>query len=140
MKSKYIYILLLTPLLLFADLNIEKVNEALTSISSSKKLSYFSNNKNLLTKLKVKKTSSIKKADILLFPKGKNYKKIVIVNSYKKLKKDKNSIGAIYVKKGRTQIMFVQERLKKNGLNISNKKYQISECHLSPICFLKLAK
>ncbi|NEW59932.1 hypothetical protein GSY74_01435 [Sulfurovum sp. bin170] len=140
MKTKYLYMLLLAPLLSFAELNIEKVNEALSSIESNKKLSYFSNNKNLLTKLKIKKTASIKKADILLFPKSKSSKKIIIVDSYSKLKENKKSIGAIYVKKGRTQIMFVDERLKKNGLRISNKKYRISECHLNPICFLKLTK
>jgi len=140
MKTKYLYLLLLTPLLVFAELNIEKVNDALTSIKSSKKLSYFSNDKSLLTKLKIKKTTSIKKADILLFPPKKSSKKIVIEDSYSKLKKNKNSIGAIYVKKGRTQIMFVEERLKKNGLSITNKRYRISECHLNPICFLKLTK
>jgi len=140
MKTKYLYILLLTPLLTFADLNIEKVNDALSSIKSDKKLSYFSNDKTLLTKLKINKTTSRKKADILLFPKSKSSKKIVIEDSYSKLKKHRDSIGAIYVKKGRTQIIFVEERLKKNGLTISNKRYRISECHLNPICFLKLTK
>ncbi|SFV51829.1 hypothetical protein MNB_SV-12-421 [hydrothermal vent metagenome] len=140
MKIKYLYILLLAPLLSFAELNIEKVNEALSSIESDKKLSYFSNNKSLMTKLKITKTDSIKKADILLFPKNKSSKKIIIVDSYSELKKDKKSIGAIYVKKGRTQIMFVDERLKKNGLRISNSKYRINECNLNPICFLNLTK
>ena len=138
MKTKYLYMLLLTPLFLFADLDIEKVNEALVSIKSDKKLSYFSNDKKFLTKLKIPKTTSIKNADIILFPKEKNSKKIVIVNSYSELKKNKKSIGAIYIKKGRTQIMFVDERLKKNGLKIVNKKYEINECHLNPICFLNL--
>ena len=91
MKTKYLYLLLLTPLLVFAELNIEKVNDALTSIKSSKKLSYFSNDKSLLTKLKIKKTTSIKEADILLFPKKKSSKKIVIEDSYSKLKKNKNN-------------------------------------------------
>jgi len=140
MKRKYLYILLLTPLLTFAELNIEKVNDALISIKSDKKLSYFGNDKSLMNKLKIKKTSSLKKADILLFPKDKSSKKIVIEDSYKKLKNNKESIGAIYVKKGRTQIIFVEERLKKNGLRISNERYRISECHLSPICFLELTK
>jgi len=140
MKTKYLYILLLAPLFSFADLDIEKVNDALSSIKSNKELSYFSNDKKFLTKLNIPKSNSIKKADIILFPEGENAKKIVIVNSYSKLKKDKESIGAIYVKKGRTQIMFVDERLKKNGLKIINKKYQINECHLNPICFLKLTK
>ena len=140
MKTKSFYMLLLTPILLFANLDIEKVNEALSSIKSDKKLSYFSNDKKFITKLKIKKTASIKNADIILFPKDENSKKIVIVDSYSKLKKNKKSIGAIYVKKGRTQIMFIDERLKKNGLKIDNEKYQITECHLNPICFLNLKK
>jgi hypothetical protein len=140
MKKKYLYALIFTPLLLLADLNIEKVNDALSNIKSDKSLAYFSNNKTLLTKLKVSKTDSINKADVLLFPKKKNSKKIVIVDSYNKLKEDKNSIGAIYIKKGRTQIMFIAERLKKKGLKMTNSEYRISECHLNPICFLKLTQ
>jgi hypothetical protein len=142
MKRKYLYMLLLTPLLSFADLDIEKINAVLSSIESDKSLSYFSDNKRILGKLNIKKTDSSKKADVLLFPKGKNSKKIVIVDSYSKLKKDKKSIGAIYVKKGRTQIIFVNERLEEKGLSLPKqyKKYCITECYLSPLCLLKLTK
>jgi len=139
MKKQKIYLLLLLPLLSFADLNIERVNSVLSAIkSNNKSLSYYTTDKSFLTKLKVPKSSSIKNADILLFPKNKNSKKIIIVDSYSNLKKNKKSIGAIYMKKGRTQIMFVDERLKAKGLKLSSKykKYIIKECYLKELCFL----
>jgi len=46
---------------------------------------------------------------------------------------------AIYLKKGRTQIIFVKERLKNNGLDLPKayKKHLINECKLNLLCFLK---
>jgi hypothetical protein len=63
----------------------------------------------------------------------------MVVDSYKDLKEHKNSIGAIYVKKGRTQIVFVKERLKKSGFDLMevSKKYLIPECQLQSICLLR---
>jgi len=145
MKTKKIYMLLLVPILSFAELNMLKVNEALSSISSNKPL-IFNSNKKFQKKLKATHTSlrfsSIDKANILLFPKSKNSPKMTIVGSYSELKTNRGSIGAIYLKKGRTQIMFVDERLKKEGLKLSSKykKYLIKVCHLSPVCLLKLKK
>ncbi len=139
MKKQKIYLLLLLPLLSFADLNIERVNSVLSAIKlNNKSPSYYTTNKSFLTKLKVPKSKSVKSADILLFPKNKNTKKMVIVDSYSNLKKNQKSIGAIYMKKGRTQIMFVDERLKAKGLKLSNKykKYIIKECYLKELCFL----
>jgi len=142
MKMKYIYLLLLTPILAFSGINTKQVTDVLSHIKSEKTLSFFSTNKSFIDKLGVKKANSIKGADVLLFPKGKIDKKLVIVGSYSELQKNKKSIGAIYLKKGRTQIMFVGERLKKEGLKISDKykKYLITECHLNPVCFLKVTK
>ncbi len=140
MKKQKIYLLLLIPLLSFADLNIEQINSVLSAITlKHKSPSYYTTNKSFLTKLKISKSKSIKNADILIFPKNNNSKKIIIVNSYNNLKKNEKSIGAIYMKKGRTQIMFVDERLKAKGLKLSNKykKYIIKECYLKELCFLK---
>jgi len=143
MKKSRIYLFLVIPLLAFSDLNIEKVNGVLSSIKShDKSLTYYTEDKSFLKKLKVTKSNTSLKADIVLFPKNKKTKKIIIVNSYSDLKKNKDSIGAIYVKKGRTQIMFVAERLKARGLELSSKynKYLIKESYLCPICLLNLTK
>ncbi len=143
MKKSRIYLFLVIPLLAFSDLNIEKVNGVLSSIKShDKSLTYYTEDKSFLKKLKVTKSNTSLKADIVLFPKNKKTKKIIIVNSYSDLKKNKDSIGAIYVKKGRTQIMFVAERLKARGLELSPKynKYLIKESYLCPICLLHLTK
>jgi predicted GTPase len=139
MRKKDIYLLLFIPLLAFSDLNIERVNSILSAIkSNNKSISYFTADKSFFTKLNVPKSKSMKNADVLLFPKDKNSKKVVIVDSYSTLKKNENSIGAIYIKKGRTQIMFVEERLKAKGLELSSeyKKYIIKECYLKELCFL----
>jgi hypothetical protein len=139
--KKIINILLIAPILLCAGLDIPKVNLALSSIKSSKlpstTLKFYNNNKTLDLKKKLQFTSR-NSADIVLFPQQKGANKILVVDSYKALKEYKNSIGAIYVKKGRTQIVFVKERLKKNGFNLMevSKKYLIPECQLQSICLL----
>jgi hypothetical protein len=139
MKKSNIYLLLLVPLLAFSDLNIEKVNSVLSSITlDNKPLTYYISDEKFMNKLSILKTSSSKKADVLLFPIDKKVKKMIIVNSYNDLKNNKKSIGAIYIKKGRTQIMFVDERLKAKGLKLSTKygNYIIKESYLCPLCLL----
>ena len=139
--KKIINILLIVPILAFAGLDIPKVNSALSSIKLSKvpstTLKFYNSNKSLDLKKELKFTSQ-NSADIVLFPKRKKINKVSVVDSYKALKKDKKSIGAIYVKKGRTQIVFVKERLKENGFDLMkiSKKYLIPECQLQSICLL----
>ncbi len=135
-----IYLLLYIPLLLFSDLNIEKINSVLSNIKlNNNPVIYFSKNRDFFSKLKVKKSNSINKADIIIFPKKNNTDKMTIVDSYDKLKQINNSIGAIYIKKGRTQIIFVDERMKTNALKLSSKynKYIIKECYLKEFCLLE---
>ncbi|MCH9739920.1 MAG: hypothetical protein K0U38_03640 [Epsilonproteobacteria bacterium] len=142
MIRKTIYLLLLVPLLGVAELDIEKVNRVLLGLKSSKQLHFFNDNQQLVQQLENKKSklkfTSLKNADILLFPKSPKSEKVVIVNSYKALKKNSESIGAIYLLKGRTQIVFVDERLEKKGLHLSKDlhEYLIDECLLNPICLL----
>ena len=139
--KKIINILIILPILVFAGLDISKVNSALSSIKSSKlpssPLKFYNSNKNLDLKKELTFTSQ-SRADIVLFPKRKKINKVSVVDSYKALKRDKKSIGAIYVKKGRTQIVFVKERLQKNGFDLMkiSKKYLIPECQLKSICLL----
>ncbi len=137
--KKLLYISLLLPIFLVAGLNIDKVSNTLAhikSVKTGKVLKFFNSNENIDFQKKLKLTSK-ENADIILFPKNK-INKIVIVDSYKALQINKNSIGAIYLKKGRTQIIFIEERLKKNGLTLprSYNKYLLSECQINPICLL----
>ncbi len=144
MKTKLIYLLLFIPILAFSDLNIDKVDKALSSLQSKKNLKFYNKDTSLLNKFRATDSTleftSMKKADILLFPKLKTGNKLMIVSSYKALKINKKSIiGAIYIKKGRTQIFFVKERLVEKGLTLpdSMKQYLIHECYLNSLCLLK---
>ena len=140
--KKMINILVLFPLFAFAGLNIPKVNVALSSIKlskdSSRPLTFYNSDRSLNLNKELTFTSQ-SSADIVLFPSVKKINKALVVDSYKALKKYKNSIGAIYLKKGRTQIVFVEERLKNNGFDLRKiaKKYLIHECRLESICLVK---
>jgi len=139
MKKLNIYVVLIIPLLAFSDFNIEKINGVLSSIKSKNRLvTYYISDVEFINKLNIPKTTSPKKADILLFPQNKKVKKTIIVDNFNDLKNNKKSIGAIYIKKGRTQIIFVDERLKAKRLRLSSKysKYIIKESYLSPLCLL----
>jgi len=135
--KKLLYILLIVPIFVSAELNIEKVNNTLLHIKSSQPLKFFNASKHIDLKNKLKFTT-LKNANIILFSNNKNIKKMTIVNSYRALQMNKNSIGAIYLKKGRTQIIFINDRLKRNGLSLpsSFNKYLLSECQINPICLL----
>jgi len=130
--KKRISIFLFLPILAFSELNMREVNSVLLSIHASKELKYYSFKLNSVMDEKIKFTS-IDAADILLFPektftKVMLNKKTVIVNSYQDLNENNNSIGAIYLKKNRTQIIFIKERLKNKGLSLPKKfnKYIVS--------------
>ncbi len=139
--KKVITILILLPLFLSAKLDTSKVNSLLSNIKSTKDSSVEIKFYNTENSLKIKDgllSKSKNSADIIIFPKQKKINKAYIINSYSELKKYKNSIGAIYLKKGRTQIVFVEERLKKKGFKLTDKykKYIIRECKLEAICLI----
>jgi hypothetical protein len=135
--KKIMIIFFFLPIFAFAELNMREVNNVLLSIYASKELKYYSFKLNSVIDEKIKFTS-IDNADILLFPE-KTFsktilnKKTVIVSSYQELNKNSNSIGAIYLKKNRTQIIFIKERLKNKGLNLPKKfnKYIVSSSLLN---------
>ena len=119
--KRTIVIVLFLPIVIFAGLDIDEITRVLLSIHSSKELTYYSDdkvNKGIDKKLKF---TSFENADIVLFPKKNIKNKIVIVDSYKELKNNKNSIGAIYIKKKRTQIIFIKERLQNKSLSLPSK-------------------
>jgi len=131
MKKK-IGIFLFLPVLAFSGLNMREVNDVILSIHASKELKYYTFKLNSVMDEKIKFTS-IDNADILLFPEKTFSKKIIIVSSYQELNKNTNSIGAIYLKKNRTQIIFIKERLKNKGLSLPKKfnKYIVSSSLLN---------
>ncbi len=134
-------ILLILPMFLFAELNVAKVNKTLLGIKAQRPVSFYNANSNFNLQVGVKVTS-IQKADIILFPKEIPSNKAIIVNSYKALKLHKNSIGAIYLRKGRTQIVFVKERLNIYGLRLSKgfDKHLIQQWQLNPVALFKSLK
>ena len=141
--KKLLYISLIVPLFLVAELNVNKVSKALAhikAIQSNRVLKFFNANKNIKLKEELKFTTR-EDANIILFPKKKT-NKITIVDSYRALQINKNSIGAIYLKKGRTQIIFIKERLEKSGLTVpsSYTKQLLNECQINPICLLSNIK
>ncbi len=144
MKKLFFSILMLLPILGFSELDVNKVTNVLSNIEATKPLKYFNGNASLTDKFQ--KTShsltftSLADADILLMSKVEDGSKLVITDSYEKLKHSNHSvIGAIYTKKNRTQIFLIKERLKENGLRVSSKmkKYLISECYLNLVCLLE---
>jgi hypothetical protein len=130
--KKRIGIFLFLPVFAFSGLNMKEVNNVLLSIHASKELKFYSFKLNSVMAESIN-FSSLKSADILLFPKNTSTNKIIIVDSYKALKENKNSIGAIYLKKNRTQIIFIKERLKDKGLSLEEKfnKYIVSSSLLN---------
>jgi len=139
---KKIINIIILPILAFSSLDISKINNALSSIQSSSSLSeplkFYSTSKQLDLMEKLHFTSR-NNADIILFPKKKKIQKAFVVDSYGALKEYEQSIGAIYIKKGRTQIIFVRERLENNGFDMTktSNKYIIRECQLRSICLQK---
>jgi hypothetical protein len=140
--KKIIYLVFFLPILLTAGLDISKINKTLSSMTSSKEqLKFFNANNKIKMKKKLTFTSR-EKANIILFPKvnTSSVSKISIVGSYSALRDNKKYIGAIYLRKERTQIVFIKERLENNSLTLPSKydKYIITECQLNPLCLLKL--
>ena len=131
--KKILTVLLITPIMVFASLNVQKVANALSNIKGNKQISFYNANRQITISSNLKLTS-LESADIVLFSAKKYKSKITIVTSYRMLKSNKNSIGAIYLKKGRTQIVFVKERLDANGLilNAKFKKHLVHEWQLEP--------
>lgn len=143
MKKLFFTILMLLPILGFSELDVNKVTKILSSIESTKPLKYFNDNASLTDKFQKSTNSliftSLDDADIVLMSKVKDNSKLIITDSYEKLKKsDSSIIGAIYIKKNRTHVFLVKERLKANGLRVSSpmKKYLISEYYLNLVSLL----
>ncbi len=141
MMKKILILLFFIPIFAFSGLNTIKVNKMLTQLKSAKELKFYNANRQIALTGKLHFTS-MEDADIILFSDEKISNKMTIVNSYKALRSNKNSIGAIYLKKGRTQIIFIKERLKSHKISLSSnfEQHLLSECQLNPLCLLSLIK
>lgn len=130
--QKVMYVFLVLPILALSGFDMVKVNSALLGIQSSSSLKYYSSNKNINITKKLNFTT-FQEADIVIFPETEKSNKLVIVASYDELQTNQKSIGAIYLKKGRTQIVFIAERLKNNGLTLPKlfEQYIITESQLN---------
>jgi len=139
--KKILISLLILPVFVFAELNIPKVNKTLQGILANKDLTFYNANNKIKLKGNLHLTT-LKKADIVVFAKKPSKHKMTIVNSYKALRADTKSIGAIYEKKGRTQIVFVKERLDANGLVLSPslKKHLLHQWQLNTLSLLNNIK
>jgi apolipoprotein N-acyltransferase len=135
--KKTLYSLFFLPIILFSSLDMNKVNSVLVNIQAPKELKFYAQESNSKIDKNILLTT-LKDADIVLFPEENENYKMAIVNSYKKLKLDQNNIGAIYQKKDRTQIVFIVERLKSHGLALPKifNRYLISESQLNPVTLL----
>lgn len=138
---KILLTLLFLPIFVFAGLDIAKVNKTLSGIKSKKTLNFYTSNNKIKLNGNAKLTS-FSNADIVLFSKKTNANQLAIVNSYKELKGNDKHIGAIYLRKGRTQIVFVKERLEMHGLRLSAnlKKHLISNWQLDSAALLNNIK
>ena len=133
--KKTIVMFLFLPIVTFAGLDMNEVSRVLLGIHASKELKYYSDKINSNIDKNIKFTS-LEDADIVLFTKKTVENKIIILDSYEALKNNKNSIGAIYLKKDRTQVVFIKERLEDKGISLESKfnKYMVSSCHLHANC------
>ena len=131
--KKVLIVLSVLPLIVFASINVKKVTNVLLNINANKPIKFYNANEKIDLSNNMKFTS-LENANIVLFSLKDYTSKMTIVDSYEKLKLNKNSIGAIYLKKGRTQIVFVKERLEANGLTLSAKfkKHLLHEWQLNP--------
>jgi len=131
--KKILIVLLVLPVIVLAGIDVQKVTNTLLNINSNKPINFYNANKKIKLSNNMKFTS-LESANIVLFSLKEYSSKLSIVDSYKKLKLNKNSIGAIYLKKGRTQIVFVKERLERHGLklNAKFKKHLVYEWQLNP--------
>jgi len=131
--KKILIVLLILSLFVFASIDVHKVANTLLHITASEPIKFYNADKKINLNNLIQ-LSSLDNASIILFAHKKYGSKLTIVNSYAKLKLYKNSIGAIYIKKGRTQIVFIKERLEKHGLilNAKYKKHLLDEKQLNP--------
>jgi len=126
-------ILSMLPMLLSSNIDVQKVTNVLLHINATQPIKFYNANEKIDLTNRIKLTT-LEKANIVLFSDKAYGSKLTIVNTYKKLRLNKQSIGAIYLKKGRTQIVFIQERLERNGLklNAKFKKHLLHEWQLNP--------
>jgi hypothetical protein len=127
-----------------SEIEVKIYENILSNFNTNSKIKVYSDNKNIsnIIKMYSNKLEISNKIDAKFYILSSKIDslssdKIVIVTSYNLLKDMKSSIGAFYWKKGRPNILFIQERLKNKNLILNssyNKYIEIERC-LYEICF-----
>jgi hypothetical protein len=127
-----------------SEIEVKIYENILSNFNTNSKIKVYSDNKNIsnIIKMYSNKLEISNKIDAKFYILSSKIDslssdKIVIVTSYNLLKDMKNSIGAFYWKKGRPNILFIQERLENKNLILNssyNKYIEIERC-LYEICF-----
>ena len=128
---KILTILLLAQALFASDINSRLFEKIFTGIFPNKeRIKIYTPGKNSYKfSSKIIVTNEIYKADLIFLHNNESiqliHNKTFFVSSYKQLKNYPNAIGALYWKKGRPQIIFIEDRLKEQNVNIADylKKY-----------------
>ena len=128
--------------------NSEKVEtqiyeNIISNLSNNKKIKVWTNNSKIsyIFGKYSKKLIVVDKKDaniyILSYKEDIPNNKIVLTTNYKLLKKLKNSVGAFYWKKGRPNIIFIDDRLKRKHILLSSKYNDFIEPErcLYELCF-----
>ncbi|MFK5977112.1 MAG: hypothetical protein QM493_11465 [Sulfurovum sp.] len=139
--------ILLVFLVLYIDLHslekkstIKIYTEIFSNLSSKEFICLYTNDKEYIKIFKesknIKLTSKVKNANIALITDYRTLKyvlkqsnssdnrpPILFATEYKLLKKSSDIVGALYWRKGRSQLLFIKKRLSKHGINLPN-EYQ----------------
>jgi uncharacterized pyridoxamine 5'-phosphate oxidase family protein len=144
---RIIFLLAIMLLNLFAnssEVEVKIYEKIISNFDKNNKVKVYSNDKNILNEIKKysKKLIISNKKDAKVYILSANIEnipdeKIVIVTNYGLLKDIKNSLAAFYWKKGRPNILFIKDRIKKRNLSLNKEynKYSEEERCLYELCF-----
>ncbi len=132
---KYLFIFLFSVVFVGASptsdaLKARILNTIISGVEHTKVLKIWSDNKKITEALynmkKYKIVLTCKEADIIILEKKENLSSLclnrnIFVLNYNLLTEIPQSFGAFFWKKGRPNIVFIESRLEKRGLHLSNK-------------------
>jgi sugar-specific transcriptional regulator TrmB len=144
---RIIFVLAILIIDLFAnssEIETKIYEKIISNFDKNSEIKVYSNDKNILNEIKKysKKLVVSNKKDSKVYILSTNIgnipdDKLVIVTNYELLKEIKNSLAAFYWKKGRPNILFIKDRIKKRNLFLNKEydKYSEEERCLYELCF-----
>jgi sugar-specific transcriptional regulator TrmB len=144
---RIIFVLAILIIDLFAnssEIETKIYEKIISNFDKNSEIKVYSNDKNILNEIKKysKKLVVSNKKDSKVYILSTNIgnipdDKLVIVTNYELLKEIKNSLAAFYWKKGRPNILFIKDRIKKRNLFLNKEydKYSEVERCLYELCF-----